>query len=150
MWAVHTDTEHIHVHFIVSNCNLKDGKSFRRGMPELKEISQFFGEQCKKRELTHSVRDTFYNEEHTQERKGFAECQMQKRNKLSFREEIKVYVRLAMNSTDTKTLEDVVEMLKKIYFMDIRLKGNTISYAFRIMRAKNQLNAPLFSKGIPL
>lgn len=48
MWAVHTDTEHIHVHFIVSNCNLKDGKSFRRGMPELKEMSQFFGEQCKK------------------------------------------------------------------------------------------------------
>ncbi len=63
MWAVHTDTEHIHVHFIVSNCNLKDGKSFRRGMPELKEMSQFFGKQCKERRLTHSVRDTFYNEE---------------------------------------------------------------------------------------
>lgn len=94
----------------------------------MKEISQFFGEQCKKRELTHLVRDTFYNEEHTQERNGFAECQMQKRNKLSFREGIKAYVRLAMNSVETKTLEDVVEMLKKIYFMDIRLKGNTISY----------------------
>ena len=129
MWAVHTDTEHIHVHFIVSNCNLKDGKSFRRGMPELKEMSQFFGEQCKKRGLTHSVRDTFYNEERMQERKSFAECQMQKHDKLSFKEEIKVYVRLAMNSTETRTLEDVVEMLKKIYLMDIRLKGNTISYA---------------------
>ena len=129
MWAVHTDTEHIHVHFIVSNCNLKDGKSFRRGMPELKEMSQFFGEQCKKRGLTHSVRDTFYNEERMQERKSFAECQMQKYDKLSFKEEIKAYVRLAMNSTETRTLEDVVEMLKKIYLMDIRLKGNTISYA---------------------
>ena len=129
MWAVHTDTEHIHVHFIVSNCNLKDGKSFRRGMPELKEMSQFFGEQCKKRGLTHSVRDTFYNEERMQERKSFAECQMQKHDKLSFKEEIKAYVRLAMNSTETRTLEDVVEMLKKIYLMDIRLKGNTISYA---------------------
>ena len=129
MWAVHTDTEHIHVHFIVSSCNLKDGKSFRRGMPELKEMSQFFGEQCKKRGLTHSVRDTFYNEERTQERKSFAECQMQKHDKLSFKEEIKTYVRLTMNSTETRTLEDVVEMLKKIYLMDIRLKGNTISYA---------------------
>lgn len=79
--------------------------------------------------LTHSVRDTFYNEERTQERKSFAECQMQKHDKLSFKEEIKVYVRLAMNSTETRTLEDVVEMLKKIYLMDIRLKGNTISYA---------------------
>ena len=129
MWAVHTDTEHIHVHFIVSNCNLKDGKSFRRGMPELKEMSQFFGEQCMERGLTHSVRDTFYNEERTQERKSFAECQMQKHDKLSFKEEIKTYVRLTMNSTETRTLEDVVEMLKKIYLMDIRLKGNTISYA---------------------
>lgn len=129
MWAVHMDTEHIHVHFIVSNCNLKDGKSFRRGMSELKEMSQFFGEQCRERELTHSVRNTFYNEERTQERKSFSECQMQKHNKLSFREEIKTYVRLAINSTETKTLEDVVEMLKKIYLMDIRLKGNTISYA---------------------
>ena len=129
MWAVHMDTEHIHVHFIVSNCNVKTGKSFRRGMPELKEMSQFFGEQCMERGLTHSVRDTFYNEERTQERKSFAECQMQKHDKLSFKEEIKAYVRLAMNSTETRTLEDVVEMLKKIYLMDIRLKGNTISYA---------------------
>ena len=129
MWAVHTDTEHIHVHFIVSNCNLKDGKSFRRGMSELKEMSRFFGEQCKKRGLTHSVRDKFYNEERRQERKSFAECQMQKHDKLSFKEEIKTYVRLAMNSTETRTLADVVEMLEKIYLMDIRLKGNTISYA---------------------
>lgn len=129
MWTVHTDTEHIHVHFIVSNCNLNNGKSFRRGMPELKEMLQFFGEQCRERGLTHSVRNTFYNEERTQERKSFAECQMQKHDKLSFREEIKAYVRLAMNSTETRTLEDVVEMLKKIYLMDIRLKGNTISYA---------------------
>ena len=129
MWAVHTDTEHIHVHFIVSNCNVKTGKSFRRGMPELKEMSQFFGEQCMERGLTHSVRDTFYNEERTQERKSFAECQMQKHDKLSFKEEIKTYVRLAMNSTETRTIADVVEMLEKIYLMDIRLKGNTISYA---------------------
>ena len=115
MWAVHTDTEHIHVHFTVGNCNLKDGKSFRRGMTELKEMSWFLGEQCKGWRLAHSVRDTFYNEERTRERKRFAECQMQKHNKLSFWEEIKTCVRLSMNSTATKTFEDVVEMLKKIY-----------------------------------
>ena len=54
---------------------------------------------------------------------------MQKHNKPSFKEEIKTYVRLAMNSTETRTLDDVVEMLKKVYLMDIRLKGNTINYA---------------------
>ena len=95
--------EHIHVHFIVNNYNLKDSKSFRRGMPELKEMSQFFGEQCRERGLTHSVRNTFYNEERTQERKSFAECQMQKHDKLSFKEEIKAYVRLAMNNGRGKT-----------------------------------------------
>lgn len=67
--------------------------------------------------LTHSVRNTFYNEERTQERKSIAECQMQKHNKLSFKEEIKTYVRLAMNITETRTLEDVVEMLEKIYLI---------------------------------
>ncbi len=69
---------------------------------------------------------------------SFAECQMQKHDKLSFKEEIKTYVRLAMNSTETRTLEDVVEMLKKIYLMDIRLKGNTISYALPYMRVKQE------------
>ena len=27
LFAVHTDTAHTHVHFLVSNCNVKDGKS---------------------------------------------------------------------------------------------------------------------------
>ena len=26
LFTVHTDTEHIHVHFLVSNCNFNDGK----------------------------------------------------------------------------------------------------------------------------
>lgn len=129
LFAVHTDTEHIHVHFIVSNCNLHDGKSFRRGFSELKEMSKFFGKQCQKRGLTHSIRDSFYNQEKDRDNRNFTDCQMKKRGKLSFREEIKTYIRLAMNHSDTKTLEDVLEKLRDIYLMDIRLKGNTISYA---------------------
>lgn len=30
LFAVHVDTEHVHVHFLVNNCNQKDGSSFRR------------------------------------------------------------------------------------------------------------------------
>ena len=52
-----------------------------------------------------------------------------KRGKLSFKDEIKTYVRLVMNYECTKTVQDVVEMLGLIYGMDIRLKGKTISYA---------------------
>ena len=60
LFAVHTDTAHTHVHFLVSNCNVKDGKSFRRGPAELKEMCRYFGEQCREYGLTHSYRDSYY------------------------------------------------------------------------------------------
>lgn len=129
LFAVHTDTVHIHVHFIVSNCNLKDGSSYRRGPKELREMCAFFGEQCRKRGLTHSYRDTFYVADKERERKTFPEYQMKKRNKLSFKDELRTYIRLAMNSRNTKTIDDVVEELRSVYRINIRLKGNTISYA---------------------
>ncbi|MDD3239661.1 MAG: relaxase/mobilization nuclease domain-containing protein [Lachnospira sp.] len=129
LFAVHTDTVHIHVHFIVSNCNLKDGSSYRRGPKELREMCVFFGEQCRKRGLTHSYRDTFYVADKERERKTFPEYQMKKRDKLSFKDELRTYIKLAMNSRNTKTLEDVVEELNSIYRINVRLKGKTISYA---------------------
>ena len=129
LFAVHTDTDHIHAHFLVSNCNQKDGSSFRRGPKELVEMSKYFGEQCMEYGLTNSVRDSFYSSNKDREEITFAEHQMKKRGKLSFKDEIKTYIRLVMNYECTKTVQDVVEMLGLIYGMDIRLKGKTISYA---------------------
>ena len=129
LFAVHTDTDHIHAHFLVSNCNQKDGSSFRRGPKELVEMSRYFGEQCMEYGLTNSVRDSFYSPNKDREEITFAEHQMKKRGKLSFKDEIKTYIRLVMNYECTKTVQDVVEMLGLIYGMDIRLKGKTISYA---------------------
>lgn len=129
LFAVHTDTDHIHAHFLVSNCNQKDGTSFRRGPKELVEMSKYFGEQCMEYGLTNSVRDSFYSSNKDREEITFAEHQMKKRGKLSFKDEIKTYIRLVMNYECTKTVQDVVEMLGLIYGMDIRLKGKTISYA---------------------
>ncbi len=129
LFAVHTDTDHIHAHFLVSNCNQKDGTSFRRGPKELVEMSKYFGEQCVEYGLTNSVRDSFYSPNKDREEITFAEHQMKKRGKLSFKDEIKTYIRLVMNYECTKTVQDVVEMLGLIYGMDIRLKGKTISYA---------------------
>ena len=51
LFAVHTDTDHIHAHFLVSNCNQKDGTSFRRGPKELVEMSKYLGNQCRERGL---------------------------------------------------------------------------------------------------
>ena len=129
LFAVHVDTNHVHVHFVVSNCNQKDGSSFRRGPKELVEMSKYFGEQCRSRGLTHSIRDNFYNPDKTREERTFAESQMKKRGKLSFKDEIRIFVRLAMNDPTTQTIHDVVKMLERTYHMNVRLKGNTISYS---------------------
>ena len=113
--AVHVDTEHVHVHFLVNNCNQKDGSSFRRGPKEPVEMSEYFGEQCRSRSLTHSVRDSFYNPDKTREERTFAESQMEKRGKLSFKDEIRVFIRLAMNDPTTQNIHDVVNMLERTY-----------------------------------
>ena len=113
--AVHVDMEHVHVHFLVNNCNQKDGSSFRRGPKELVEMSEYFGEQCRSRSLTHSVRDSFYNPDKTREERTFAESQMEKRGKLSFKDEIRVFIRLAMNDPTTQNIHDVVNMLERTY-----------------------------------
>ena len=115
LFAVHVDTEHVHVHFLVNNCNQKDGSSFRRGPKELVEMSEYFGEQCRSRSLTHSVRDSFYNPDRTREERTFAESQMEKRGKLSFKDEIRVFIRLAMNDPTTQNIHDVVNMLERTY-----------------------------------
>ena len=43
LFAVHTDREHIHAHFLISNCNFDTGKSYRRNQRDLYEMSEFFG-----------------------------------------------------------------------------------------------------------
>lgn len=92
-------------------------------------MSEYFGEQCRSRGLTHSVRDSFYNPDKTREERTLAENHMQKRGKLSFKDEMRVYIRLAMNDPTTQNIHDVVNMLERTYHMNVRLKGNTISYA---------------------
>ena len=57
---------------------------------------------------------------------------MQKRGKLSFKDEMRVYIRLAMNDPTTQNIYDVVNMLEKTYHMNVRLKGNTISALYPI------------------
>ena len=42
---------------------------------------------------------------------------------------MRVYIRLAMNDPTTQNIHDVVNMLERTYHMNVRLKGNTISYA---------------------
>lgn len=100
-------------------------------------MCSFFGEQCRKHGLTHSYRDNYYVKDKSRERCNFAEYQMKKREKLSFREEMKIYLRNAINTPETRILEDVIQYVKDYFMMDVKLRGNTISYALPYRRKKN-------------
>ena len=52
---------------------------------------------------------------------------MKRRGKLSFKDEIKTYIRLAMNDSQTKTVQDVVDILKDVYGMDIDGKARQLA-----------------------
>ncbi len=128
LFAVHTDTEHIHAHFIIGNCNRDTGKAFRRNQRDLYEMSEFFGQQCEKHGLTYSVRETFYSENPCQQKEKFGEIQMEKKGKESFKSELREVIEIECADTKNQTLEDVVNALMKHYNVECRVRGNTISY----------------------
>ena len=41
-----------------------------------------------------------------------------------------------MNRPENKTLQDVIDYAKKYYLMDVRIRGNTISYALKYRKDK--------------
>lgn len=80
LFAVHTDTDHVHVHFLISNCNMNTGRSYRRSQKDLYEMSEYFGRKCLEYGFTNSVRDNFYNHDmgRQKDKLTFGEAQMKK------------------------------------------------------------------------
>lgn len=128
MFAVHTDKPHKHVHFLVGNCHIETGKAYRRSQKDLQTMCEFFGEQCMKRGLVHSVRKDYYNENPDRDKETFAEKQMKAKGKETFKDELREVIRIECADPNNKTLEDVVNALMKHYHVECRVKGNTISY----------------------
>lgn len=130
LFAVHTDKPHKHVHFLIGNCNIHTGKAFRRNERDLYEMSEFFGEQCMKRGLTHSVRQDFYQKhfEQVHDKETFAEHQMKASGKETFKDELREVIRNEISDPNNCTLQDVVSALRLHYHVECRVKGNTISY----------------------
>lgn len=125
LFAVHTDTRHIHAHFLVSNCNMQTGKSFRRGRKELVEMSEYFGKQCEANGLVHSVRENFYG---SAERRTQAESQMKKLGKHSFKDELREVIRYEISLEKNRSFDDVIRSLNEDYGVECRIAGSTISY----------------------
>lgn len=115
MFAVHTDTPHKHVHFLIGNCHIETGKAYRRSQKDLKTMCEFFGEQCMQRGLVNSVRKDYYNNDTD-------------RDKETFKDELREVIQIELADPNNKTLEDVVNALMRHYHVECRVKGNTISY----------------------
>lgn len=128
LFAVHTDTDHAHIHFLISNSNLHTGKSFRRNKQDLIDMSEFFGYQCLCHGLNHSVRDTFYSENRTRDKLTFAEHQIRQKGKESFKDELREVIRLEVDNPENRTFQDVLSALYRKYGVETRVAGNTVSY----------------------
>ena len=139
LFAVHTDTEHIHVHFLVSNCNIDTGKSYRRNKKMLYDMSEYFGNQCLQHGLTHSVRNEFYSHDLDESRDNltFAEYQMRKKGKESFKDELREVIQVEIADKTNKTFDDVMAALWRHYNVETRVKGNTVSYRHPEYKDKN-------------
>ena len=139
LFAVHTDTDHAHVHFVVSNCNVDTGKSYRRNKKMLYDMSVYFGKQCLEHGLTHSVRDEFYNHDLDRSRDNltFAEYQMRKKGKESFKDELREVIQVEIADKANKTFDDVMAALWRHYNVETRVKGNTVSYRHPEYKDKN-------------
>lgn len=137
LFAVHTDKPHKHVHFLVGNCHTETGKAYRRSQKDLYNMCEFFGEQCMKRGLVHSIRKDFYNHDNEHDKETFAERQMKAKGKETFKDELREVIQIKLADPNNRTLEDVVNALMRDYNVECRLKGNTISYRHPNFTDKN-------------
>lgn len=139
LFAVHTDREHIHVHFLISNCNMETGKSFRRNQHDLYEMSEYFGKQCMEHGLVNSVRENFYNHdlEKQIDKETFSEKQMKLRGKETFKDELREVIQVEIADPKNHTFDDVIKALQEHYNVECRVAGNTISYRHPEYKDKN-------------
>ena len=126
LFAVHTDTDHVHAHFLISNCNMDTGKSYRRSQHDLYEMSEYFGTKCLEHGFTHSVRDNFYNHNMSRQKDKltFGEAQMKKRGAESFKDELREVIRIEI--ADPNIGEQVQIRLTKD-LVEVYFKGNRMT-----------------------
>ena len=148
LFAVHTDREHIHAHFIIGNCHRESGRAFRRNERDLYEMSEYFGEQCMKRGLTHSVREHYYSENPCRQKKKCGEIQMEKKGKETFKAQLREAIEKEVAGPRNHTFEDVMAALWNHYHVETRVSGNTVSY--RHPEYKNKSGALVSVRGSKL
>lgn len=102
-------------------------------------MSEYFGNQCLQHGLTHSVRNEFYNHDldKTRDNLTFAEYQMRKKGKESFKDELREVIQVEIADKANKTFDDVMAALWRHYNIETRVRGNTVSYRHPEYKDKN-------------
>ena len=139
LFAVHTDTDHVHAHFLISNCNIETGKSYRRSQHDLYEMSEYFGQKCLEHGFTHSVRDSFYNHDLSRQKDKltFGEAQIHKRGEQSYKDDLREIIKIAIGKPDNRTFDEVIRFIQTEYGIECRVAGNTVSYRHPLYLEKN-------------
>lgn len=139
LFAVHTDTAHVHVHFLISNCNMETGKSYRRSQHDLYEMSEYFGQRCIEYGFTHSVRDSFYNHDMSRQkdRLTFGEMQIHKRGEQSYKDDLRQIIKKEIAEPSNRTFDEVIHSIEEKYGVECRVAGNTVSYRHPLYLDKN-------------
>ena len=137
--AVHTDTPHVHVHFLISNCNMYTGKSYRRSQCDLYEMSEYFGKKCLEYGFANSVRESFYNHDISRQKDKltFGEAQIHKRGEQSYKDDLRQIIKIAVGKSGNKTFDDVIRFIQTEYGVECRVAGNTVSYRHPMYLDKN-------------
>ena len=139
LFAVHTDTPHVHVHFLVSNCNMVTGKSYRRSKKDLYQMSEYFGKKCLEYGFTNSVRESFYNHDISRQKDKltFGETQIHKRGEQSYKDDLRQIIKIAVGKPGNKTFADVIRFIQTEYGVECRVAGNTVSFRHPMYLDKN-------------
>ena len=139
LFAVHTDTDHVHAHFLISNCHIETGKSYRRSQHDLYEMSEYLGQKCLEHGFTHSVRESFYNRDMSRQKDKmtFGEAQMKKRGDQSYKDDLREIIKIAVGKPDNRIFDDVIRFIQTGYGVECRVAGNTVSYRHPLYLDKN-------------
>ncbi|HIZ54573.1 MAG TPA: relaxase/mobilization nuclease domain-containing protein [Candidatus Enterococcus avicola] len=140
----HADKKHIHNHIVINSVNPDTGKKYHaHGTEELLKIRAASDEICLENDLS------VVKEHNSPVRYKLAEKALLEKGQISWKDEIRQAVSYA--KVDVTSLTDLEKSLKKDFNIEMKLRGNTISFKHpdqkRFIRGKS-LGYPYEKEGI--
>lgn len=117
----HADTDHIHNHIVINSVNPETGKKYHaHGKDELYKIRAASDELCLENDLS------VVKEHHSPVRYTLAEKALLEKGEISWKDEVRQAIDQSRN--EVSSLPDLEKSLKDNYEIEMKLRGNTISF----------------------